>query len=108
MAPLHRSSQVVGLPRQLLATNLTTDDLAGPLALSLLAHVAQVSSRKAVRLRCDASQRICRQVVCVLLQDGCTAGLVRQAEMDGQVKPASRQKNVPVVIVRAEQVSQLQ
>jgi hypothetical protein len=88
LPPLMHSSHVVGLPWQLRLIHLPPDDAAGPLPLSLLAHITQVPARKALRRGCDAGQCICWQVVRVLLQDGCPAGLIRQAKVDGQVKPA--------------------
>jgi hypothetical protein len=89
VTPLHHSSKVVSLTRQLLPVNLTADDPAGPLPLSLLAHITQVPACKALRLRCDAAQGVTWQVVGVLLQDGRPAGFIWQAKVDGQVKPAT-------------------
>jgi hypothetical protein len=97
LTPLRHCCQVVILPRQLPLVNLTPDDAAGPLPLSLLTYISQVPARKALALRCDAGQCICWQVVRILLQDRCAAGLIRQAKMDGQVKPGDKQTQQKVL-----------
>ncbi len=54
----------------------------------LLAYIPEVPSTETLCHCCYLFPLLLRQLVCILMQDGCPAGLVRQAKVNGQVKPA--------------------
>lgn len=56
----------------------------------LLTDISEVPPTEALSDCCYLLPLLLCQLVCILLQDGCSAGFVRQAEVDGKVKPAQR------------------